>query len=161
MNIQLSQILFQIINFSVVLGALSYLLYKPLLKILDERSERIQEAQKAAAKTLEEQSRMEQTSKATQHKADKEAQEIIAAAKTSATAQKLELLAQARSEAEAHLEKVKKDWVTEKAKLASEMKQEFAQAVITVSEKVIARSIDVKTHQALIDDGIDAVLKSL
>lgn len=161
MNIQLPQIIFQIINFSVVLGALSYLLYKPILKMLDERAERIQEAQKAAAKTLEEQAKIEQTTKSTKQKAEREAQEILNEAKAAATAQKLEILKAAQEEAEQQLSKVKKDWQAEKAKLASEMKQDFAEAVLTVSEKVIGKSLDKKTHQALIDDGIKAIVTSL
>lgn len=161
MNIQLPQIIFQIINFSVVLGALSYLLYKPILKILDERSERIQEAQKAAAKTLEEQAKIEQTTKSTKQKAERDAQDILNEAKTAATAQKQEILKGAQAEAEQMLAKMKKEWQAEKSKLASEMKQEFAEAVLTVSEKVIGKSIDKKTHQALIDDGIQAIVKSL
>lgn len=161
MNIQLPQIIFQIINFSVVLGALSYLLYKPILKILDERSQRIQEAQRAAAKTLEQQTSMEQTAKASKQHAEKQAQEILNEAKAAAVAQKQEILKEAQAEAEQLLAKVKKDWLAEKAKLASEMKQEFAEAVITVSEKVVGKSIDKKTHQALIDDGIEAIVKSI
>jgi len=38
MDIQLPQIIFQIVNFGVVVGALTYLLYKPVKKMLDERS---------------------------------------------------------------------------------------------------------------------------
>lgn len=161
MNIQLPQIIFQIINFSVVLGALSYLLYKPILKMLDERAQRIQEAQKAAAKTLEEQAKIEQTAKSTKQKADREAQEILAEAKTTATTQKQQMLRDAQAEAEQLLVKMKKDWQAEKAKLATEMKQDFADAVLSVSEKVIGKSIDKKTHQELIDDGIQAIVKAL
>ena len=41
MDIQLPQIIYQLVNFGVVFGAVTYLLYKPVQKILDERSKRI------------------------------------------------------------------------------------------------------------------------
>ena len=161
MNIQLPQIIFQIINFSVVLGALSYLLYKPILKMLDERAERIQEAQKAATEALEEKSKVEQSARAAKQKAEHAAQVILEEAKALASTQKQELLKSAQAEAEQLLVKMKKDWQAEKEKLASEMKQDFAEAVLTVSEKVIGQKLDKKAHQTLIDDGIQAIVKSL
>ena len=48
MEIDISQILFQIVNFSVVLAALTFLLYKPIFKMFLERAKRIEEGQKAA-----------------------------------------------------------------------------------------------------------------
>ena len=41
MDIQLPQIIFQLVNFGVVFGAIVYLLYKPTQKILDERAKRV------------------------------------------------------------------------------------------------------------------------
>ena len=63
MDIQLPQILFQAINFSVVMGALTFLLYKPVLKMFDERSQKISEGLKAAEAALKEKEELDQTRK--------------------------------------------------------------------------------------------------
>ena len=63
MDIQITQILFQAINFSVVLGALTFLLYKPVLKMFDERSQKIAEGQKAAEAAIQDKEKLEEARK--------------------------------------------------------------------------------------------------
>jgi F0F1-type ATP synthase membrane subunit b/b' len=54
MEINFLQILFQAINFGVVFGAITFLLYKPVMKMLDERAKKIAEGQSAAEKSIRE-----------------------------------------------------------------------------------------------------------
>ena len=77
MQIELTQILFQIINFGVVLGVLWYLLYKPVLKIFAERAKRIEEGQKAAAKALENQEKINEIKLKTEAESKKKASQVL------------------------------------------------------------------------------------
>lgn len=159
MDIQLPQIIFQLINFGVVVGALTYFLYRPILKILEERAQKIDQAQKAADKTLAEKEQIEAMKKKAKNDADKQASEILAEARETAEQQKKQLLAKAKEEAKAEVAKLKEQWEEEKAKMARSMQAEFTEAVMAVTEKVIGK-LDKKTHQALIDKEIKNLMKT-
>ncbi len=161
MDIQLPQILFQLVNFSVVVGALSYLLYKPVLKIFEERAKRIEAGQKAAEANLAESKKLEQLAQTVKQKAEKEAAEILEAAQQQAQTQAKKIVADAKKEGVAAVEKIKQDWEVEKTQLVKNMKAELVGAVVAASEKVIGQSLDKKAHSKLIDQEIEAIAKSL
>lgn len=161
MDIQLTQILFQAINFSVVLGALTYFLYKPVLKMFDERSKKIAEGQKAAEAAIKEKEELETQRKKMESDLKKERAEVLKEAQEEAKAKAQEIVAQAKKEAKAEKSKLVAAWEKEKAALLKEAKQDMADAVIAVSAKVIGKSLDTKAQQKLIDTELDTILKSL
>jgi F-type H+-transporting ATPase subunit b len=161
MDIQLTQILFQIINFSVVVGALTYFLYKPVLKIFDERSKRIAEGQKAAQEAIKTQEELEAVKKKSQNDLKKERAEVLRQAQEEAKTKAQEIIAKAKAEAKVEREKSLVNWEKEKTQLYKDSKQEMADAVIAVSAKVISKSLDNKAHQQLIDKELDNILKSI
>ncbi len=160
MDIQIPQILFQIFNFGVVVGALTYFLYKPVQKILDERSERVAAAQKAAQDTLKEKEELEVTKTRLLKETQKEAQQLLEKAKEDALKHREQLMAEAKTEAANVLSKAKAGWEREKEKLAAEMKSEFANTVLLVTEKVVGK-LDKKTHGKLIDTEIEHILSKV
>lgn len=161
MDIQIPQILFQMINFGVVLGALSYLLYKPVLKVLDERATRIEEGQKAAEKALAEQSNIEELKKQVKQNAEKQAAQILEEAQKAAAARKTQLVAEAKQQAEAEVEKLKSQWEAEKKQLAADLEKQFVEAVLTTTEKVVSVSLDSKAQSKLIDQELAGLLKTI
>jgi F-type H+-transporting ATPase subunit b len=161
MDIQLAQILFQIINFAVVFGALVYLLYKPVLKIFDERAKRIDEGQKAAQDAIETQANLDQLRKDSQLELKKQRASVVSKAQGEAKEQAQEILAKAKELAMLEVEKSRSNWEKEKNQLIKEMRSEMADAVVTIAESVIKKSLDAKTHKQLIDTQLDEVVKSL
>jgi len=159
MQIQLSQILFQLLNFGVVLAGLSYLLYKPIIKLLDERATRIAAAEKAAAEAHAEKASIDELKKKAKIEAEKEAAKLLDKAKEDAAALKKELVKKAKDELAAEHEKAVKGWAAEQKSQIDAMHKEFAQAVYAVSEKVIGEAIDKKAHAALIDKGLKELAK--
>ncbi len=161
MDIQLTQILFQAINFSVVLGALTFLLYKPVLNIFDERSKKIAEGQKAAEAALKDKAELEDKRKKMESDIKKERAKVLKEAQEEAKVKATDLVAAARSEAKMEKSKLVASWEKEKAALLKETKQDMADAVIAVSAKVIGQSLDSKAQQKLIDTELETILKSL
>lgn len=163
MDIQLPQILFQIINFSVVAGALTYLLYKPVQKIMSERAARIEEGQKAAEKALTEQQQAEELTKTSKKTAEKEAATIIAEAKKTADRLSQEIQVKTQEHAKAQLMKFQSDWQGEKKKLVEELKHQFADSVVAAAEKVVGNSfkVDQKAQSKLIDEELEQLLKKI
>ncbi|MBP7768420.1 ATP synthase F0 subunit B [Candidatus Woesebacteria bacterium] len=161
MDIQLTQILFQIVNFGVVLGVLWFLLYKPVLKIFAERAKRIEEGQKAASKALEHQEQIAEIKQKTEGEARKKANQMIKDATGEAEKQKEEILAKARETAIAEVAKMKDAWKSEKEQIIQQIRIDGISAVIKTSEKVIGASLDKKAHAQLIDTELESVLKSI
>lgn len=161
MDIQFPQILFQIINFSIVLGALWYLLYKPVLKIFAERSKRIEEGQKAAAKAIEQQTKIEELKAKSTQEMKKEASKVLQEATKEAEEQKALILDEAKKLATAEIERLRRDWEAEQTQRIQQINQKLIDAVMTASEKVIGVSLDKKAHSKLIDSELNQVIKSL
>jgi F-type H+-transporting ATPase subunit b len=161
MEIQLVQILFQAINFFVVFGALTFLLVKPIVKILDQRAQRVADAQKAAGETLLEKEQIEAYKAKVKKATDKKAAEALDEAKQRAKDKEKELISEAKDKAKAEITKMTSDWKMEAKKQESKMKKEFEVAVVKAAQKVIGKSLDAKKHSALIDSELDALLKAI
>jgi len=161
MDIEFPQILFQIINFGVVAGALTYLLYKPILKILEERSKKIEEGQLAAEKAIAEQSQVEDMKKKIKQQAEREATAILEEASKAAAKNRSEVTAKAKAEALKEVERLRSAWHDEKQKSMQDMKSQFADAVLAATQKVLGASLDTKAQSKLIDDSFSSLLKSI
>ncbi len=161
MEIQIAQILFQAINFFVVFGALTFLLIKPIAKILDQRAQRIADAQKAAGETLLEKEQIEAYKAKVKKATDQKAADLIEEAKQKAKDKEKELLIEAREKAQAEIEKMVSDWQKTQKKQEAQIKAEFEARVLATAEKVIGKSLDTKKHSALIDSELEALLKAI
>lgn len=161
MEIQIQQIIFQIINFSVVVGALTYLLYKPIVKILEERAEKVQKGQQAAQKSIEEADKIEELKQKAIKDGQKEAAKLVADAKDKAKDQANTITKKAKEEASSIIDKMKEDFDQGKKKELKQMKLKFSDAVVSVSEKVLMESLTEKKHQKLIDKELEEIFKAI
>ena len=157
MEINIAQILFQIINFGVVAGALTVLLYKPILKTLKNRAEKIAESQKAAEQILTEKEALDKTKKQELEKAKKESSKLMTEAVKDADEKKAKLMTDARKEVKTYVEAEKEKWEKEKVQIMKNFQKELHEAVFLVTEKVLGKGIDEKTHSKLIDQSIEAL----
>ncbi|MBP7875423.1 ATP synthase F0 subunit B [Candidatus Woesebacteria bacterium] len=161
MDIQIGMILFQIVNFGIVLAALWFLLYRPVLKIFAERAKRIEEGQKAASAAIEDHEKIEEL----KIKTERQIKEKTAAALKEATddgkKRQAELVAEAKKISQEEIEKLREQWSAEKEAELHKMNQAVVDAVFQVSSVVIPKVLDEKSHAALIDKEVAAVLKQL
>ena len=157
MEIQLTSILLQILNFGIVAGALTYLLFKPIRKILDERARMIAEGHDAAQKAMAERSSAEELKAKAKKEAQLEAKQLLDEARTEVSAKKAEMLKDAKAEVAEFKEKARKDAEAEKASQMVAQQSEFEAAVIAVAEKLMGASIDAKQHTDLIKRGLKEI----
>lgn len=158
MDIQLPQIIFQIINFSVVMGALTYLLYKPIQKIMDERAGKIKEGQEAAQVAIEEKQNLAEFKSKIEREAERKAAALVDEATKRANKQRQEILDKAKADAKVEIEKLRADWVAERQQLLSATRQEMVEAVLSVSAKVISQKLDEKTEGKFIAAELEKAL---
>lgn len=161
MDIQLPQIIFQMINFGVVLVALTYLIYKPVLKLLDDRKKKIAEAAEAAAIAIQEKENLEKIKEKTLSEAGAKAKKMEDEIRKEAKADAKLLLEQSKAEISAKENKFSSELAKLKKEELKSMESEVKKAALTIAEKVLGSSIDAKKHQKLIDDQINEIIESL
>lgn len=157
MDIRLDQILFQIVNFGVVVGLLTYYLYKPVMKLLEERSQKVLLAEKAAQQSIEEKEQMDVLKQKTKIQVEKEAAQLLEKAKVQAQELKRGLTQQAKEEVKVEREKTMKSLELEKKGYQADLEREMAAAVYAVTEKVLGKAIDKKQHAELIDKSLKEI----
>lgn len=144
-----------LINFLLLFGLLSAVLYKPVLKMLDERQAKIKESLEQAEKIREQTSRSEEQVKAAIESARREGQSIIAQASQIAEKLKEEAKDGARKEAEIIITKAKGEIKLERDKSIAELRAEFSNLTILAAEKVIKESLDTQKHNKLINEVLE------
>ena len=144
-----------LINFLVLFGLLTAILYKPVLKLLDERAAKIKESLEQAEKIKEQTSRSEEQIKAAVEAARKEGQVIIAQASQIADKIKEEAKEGARKEADAIISKARDEIKLERDKSIAELRSEFSNLTILAAERVINESLDAPKHRKLINEVLD------
>jgi len=150
MNIQLAQLVYQTLNFLIVFGAFSFLLYKPILKIFAERSKRIEEGQKAAQHALLEQEKVEELKRSSKTKIEKEREQILKEATTIAKEQSAQIIATARAQAETEIAHLREQWKDQQRKDRAELESQLVELVIATTTKVLGSELTNKNQHDLI-----------
>lgn len=154
LNIDIVQILLHVLNFVILAGGLSLLLYKPVRKFMDERraefDRQVQENRKAAAeneklkKEYEDKIAASDDEIARIHKAaEKEAAEAAKTFLDSAKQKADEIICAAEAEAELR-----------KGKILESAQTEIGELVLEATQKLLAAPNDPQHTQALYDEFI-------
>jgi F-type H+-transporting ATPase subunit b len=148
------------INFLLLLGLLTLVLYKPMTKTLDERAAKIKESLEKAEQIQQESVRAEESVRAQVEAGRKEGQAIIAQAAQNGERVKEEAKAEARKEAEALIVKAQAQIESDREESFNKLRREFADLAVLAAEKVIEQSLDKKAHEKLIEKVLEEGLAS-
>ncbi len=151
LGINVPVLLTQIISFLILFGALYVLLYKPILRLLDQRSARIKESLEAAERVQEEASESQKRMEEQLQAAREEGQSLIAQAREAAERYRGEEMAKATGEIQKEREKAQVDIQRKRDAALEELRRQFADLAIQAAEKVIESSLDKKAHEELIE----------
>lgn len=152
LGINLPLLVAQVINFFIVLLALWFFLYKPVVNLLDRRAERVREGLEAAERSKEKASETEQEVAKQLDEARQQGQALIAQAQETASRMQSEGREQARRDAEALLERARGEIQLERDQAIAELRRQFADLTVSAAEKVINQSLDRDAHRRLIDE---------
>ncbi len=153
-GINLPVLLAQVINFTALLIVLKLAVYKPVLKMLDERRERIREGLNAAERGREQAVEASREAQAQIDAARHEGQTIVASAQQVAQRLQEEARVQALQQQEALLERARVEIQLERDAAIAHLRREFADLTIAAAEKVIGQSLDRSAHQRLIEQAL-------
>ena len=150
LGLNLPMLIAQIVGFLVLLYILSKLLYRPLLKVMDERAARIKESLEAAERAKEQAAASQEQMQEDIRMAREEGQQMIAQARDVASRFRDEEMAKAREEIAAERAKAEADIQRERDAAIEDLRQEFAGLAISAAERVVERSLNESDHRAII-----------
>lgn len=144
-------LVFQIVNFSVVLIVLWRFLYRPLIAFLEKRKERIEEGLAFAHEMEKKLAAADEEYAHRLTRAKSEAQSILERATKNADKIKMELTAKADLEAKRIVERAAHDMASEKEKILTDIKKEAAGLVVAATRQVLGGEIDEKRAKQITD----------
>lgn len=150
-------LLAQVVNFLVLLFILQKFLYKPVLKILDERKKKIEESLLNAEKIQTELAETQAKREIAINKAIDEGKKIIEEATKAGNILMQESQIKAKKDMEDMMEQGMQMIAGEKEKMKMDVKTEVATMIEMSLEKVLGSALDSKTHQKLVLDAVKTI----
>jgi len=152
LGINLPLLVVFIVNFIILFVLLRLFLFKPVLKMLDERTKRTKDAMELAEVTKKE---FEQAKVEVQKQIEKgrqEAQAIIAQAMQVGERLKEESRQEAIKQAQVIVDRTRAELGAERDKIVGDLRREFVDICIAAAEKVIKETLDKEKHRKLIEE---------
>lgn len=149
----------QLVNFGVIIFVVWKWVYKPLLKTMDAREQKIMAGLSNAEEAKRHLAEAEQKQAAMLKEARMESQRMIETAQQEAEAEHKKLTAETSLDLERQLADARERLKSEKIAMMQTVKNEFADLVLAATEKV-ARSLDAKAQHALVTEAITDLEKS-
>lgn len=147
-------LLMQIVNFVILCAILGHFCYKPVLKVLDDRKNRIKNDLDNAAKSKEDAAKLKESYEAALRDAQAKAQEIVdkavKEAKVQAQAQideAHEAIAKTKEQASLQIERERKDAL-------EDLKAQVAVLSCDIAAKIISKNMTPDANDRIIADSI-------
>jgi F-type H+-transporting ATPase subunit b len=151
LGINPSTLIAQVINVVILFGLLYLVAYRPIMRMLDERSGKIKESMDNTERIKEQAERAEEEAAKRIGEAAKEGQEAIARAMRTGDEVRQEAQQKAKSEGEALIARARAEIQRERDEAIDQLRESFADITIEAAGKVIDRTLDKKAHRDIID----------
>lgn len=154
-GISLPGLIAQIINFTFLLVILYLLLFKPVVRMLDQRSKKIQESLEQAERLKQETSRAEEEVKKQIEAARLEGRNLVQQATQVAERLRADAQTQARADADAIVARAMESIQRERDEAIEELRTQFADLTIAAAERVVKASLNKEQHSRLIAEVLE------
>jgi len=151
LGINLGLLVSQLVNFTLLAVLLYLLLYKPVLRMLAQRKERIARSMADVDAAREAAGKAQQEYDRKIAEAQRKAQEIIAQAAQASDKVGADIKAEAQREADAIRQKAREEAEQERAHILAEVQSQIAGLSMAATERVLGQGIDANTQRNLID----------
>lgn len=144
----------QLVNFLIVLLVLWKFAYKPLVKMLDARSERIEKSMKDAEHVEKRVAALEDERKAVIAEARAESAKLMEMARTDAESMKADTIEKAKREVERVVVHGKAQLKAEQETMMREARKELADIAVAAARRILAEGVDEKKAHSLAEEVI-------
>ena len=155
----LSDLMWTAIAMFILFFALSFLLFNPARKVLEERKKKIADELKNAEDHLNEAEELKASYDEKLRNADAEAESILDDARRKALITENNILEDARGEADRIRERAARDIEQEKRSAEDDLKQEMVTLASSLAEKMLQREVGSAENDALVDETLEEIGK--
>ncbi len=149
MEIDIKQILLQVLNFGVLFFILTKFLFRPILKILDKRSQKIEEGLALAESNKKAQEQIELKSNQILEKAEKKGAQLIDAARKESKELNKQLLEEAKVESEKLIQKQQASFLEHMQDEERKFKSRVSDLVLNTTQKLLGDSLSAKDIETI------------
>ncbi len=146
-----------IIAVFILFLALSYFLFNPARKMLNDRKEKIRGELEDAKQNMEEAQSLKAQYEEKLKEIDKEAEDILSDARKRALANETQIVAQAKEEAARIIDRARVEAQLEKQKMSDDIKKEMISVASVMAGKVVAASIDTTVQNQLVEETLKEI----
>jgi F-type H+-transporting ATPase subunit b len=139
LGIQWSVLLAQTVNFVILVFILKRFLYKPVLKVIDQRRDLIADSMKKVQEIDKRKEELDKERVKILRKADEEAGALLKRAKEEAESMRTEIEKAAQAQASHILQKGMEQLDNERAIMVKEIQNKLAHAIVLSAEKILRR----------------------
>ena len=154
LNIDFLQILLHMLNFVILAGGLTFLLFKPVNKFLDARSAQFAEAEKKNREDAEENEKLRASYEEKLREADAEIAERRKFAEKESADISAVYIKEAREKAARIIRKAENDAEARKAHILQSAQAEIGELVVSATEKLLSSTASPEKDSALYDEFI-------
>ena len=154
LGISLTEFIFYLINFLILVGVLGKFLYKPFLEFMNNRSQSIKDALVNAELTNRRADEKMQNYNKRIARVEEEGREIIREAKQKADEQANDIIEEAHKKASEIIAKAEMNIEREREKAMEDMRQEIAVIAMMAAEKIVEHEIQRVGQEAIVDEVI-------
>lgn len=151
LGIQPIQLLTQLFNFIVMVILLTKFLYKPIIKMLEERKKKIQDGLEYTEKTKLELEKIEKKKADLIRVAEDQAKKIIEEGKLTGKKLEAEIVKKAHKEAADTVEKAKKEINLERLEMEKQLKAKTIEIAAAMTEKILLQALTKDDQKSIID----------
>lgn len=148
-------LLAQIVNFVILLALLYFMAYKPLRRVMEERSRRIREGMEQAEQAAKRLAEADEEVRRRLEEARREGQAILSQAAALGERLKEEARQEAKAQAEALIARARSAIELEREQAIQRLRQEFADLAILAAEKVLREALDRERHRRMIGEVLE------
>lgn len=155
LGINLKIFLAQLLNFAIVLLVLWKWAYKPIVKLLEERQEKIERGVKQAEDVEKRVHDLERERHEVMATAKSEAAKVLEDVRVAADERRKELLAKTKEEVKSVVAQGKAQLETQKVQMIQEAREEIATIAVEAARKILEDGVDEKKAVKLAEGVID------
>jgi F-type H+-transporting ATPase subunit b len=155
LGINIPGLIAQIINFTLLLTILYLVLYRPVTRMLDQRTKRIQESLEQAERLKQETAKAEDEVKKQIDQARLEGRNLVQQAQQVADRLRADAQTQAKAEADAIIARAQEAVRRERDEAIEVLRRQFADLTVVAAERVIKASVNKDQHRRLIEEVLE------
>lgn len=152
-----SLFLSQLVAFLVVCFLLKKFAYGPVMEMLEQRRQRIEDGEAKLVEIEKQLKESEAEKAALLEKANADAKRMIAEAKTSATALAEQKANEAVAQAQVILSKAQEAARAERAAMSAELKQEFGRLVVATTTQVTGKELNATDQKRINEEAVSSL----